>query len=196
MRFEGKSERTEANDVIGPTSPTPRPCARSPRLDCCVDCAGLVIAPTSLKYQPSCLSFYHHHDSPHCHPTSDDLDQSSRNMWSKLAVLSALVFSASANLHGSRGQTPFSFGSALHGHATSASTKSHQGPGYGTPSLGEAFTRFASSEVDASALKAFAPSITSFDALSEEQYTTLSHPAYPRHGVRVKKSSFCDGTVE
>jgi hypothetical protein len=33
------------------------------------------------------------------------------------------------------------------------------------------------------------------DALAVDAYTTLSHPAYPSHSVRVKKSSFCDGNV-
>jgi cathepsin A (carboxypeptidase C) len=32
--------------------------------------------------------------------------------------------------------------------------------------------------------------------LSEAEFTTLSHPAFPRHGVRIKKSSFCDATVQ
>ncbi|KAJ2936592.1 hypothetical protein H1R20_g509, partial [Candolleomyces eurysporus] len=31
--------------------------------------------------------------------------------------------------------------------------------------------------------------------LSETQYTTLKHPAFPRHGVRIKKTKFCDGSV-
>lgn len=34
-------------------------------------------------------------------------------------------------------------------------------------------------------------------ALSERAYTTLVHPAFPRHSVRVKKSTeFCDTTVK
>jgi cathepsin A (carboxypeptidase C) len=33
-------------------------------------------------------------------------------------------------------------------------------------------------------------------ALSEAQFTTLKHPAFPKHGVRIKKTKFCDGTVE
>ncbi|KAF7302811.1 Carboxypeptidase [Mycena kentingensis (nom. inval.)] len=32
-------------------------------------------------------------------------------------------------------------------------------------------------------------------ALSATSFTTLTHPAFPKHGVRVKKSEFCDGTV-
>lgn len=33
-------------------------------------------------------------------------------------------------------------------------------------------------------------------ALSHSGYATLKHAAFPRYGVRVKKSKFCDGTVE
>ena len=36
----------------------------------------------------------------------------------------------------------------------------------------------------------------SLDALATEQYTTLKHPAFPRHQVRIKKSGFCDGSVQ
>ena len=32
-------------------------------------------------------------------------------------------------------------------------------------------------------------------ALSATEYTTLVHPAFPLHSVRIKPSSFCDGTV-
>lgn len=32
--------------------------------------------------------------------------------------------------------------------------------------------------------------------LSETQFTTLKHPAFPRHGVRIKKTRFCDETVK
>ncbi|KAJ3532606.1 hypothetical protein NMY22_g7675 [Coprinellus aureogranulatus] len=31
--------------------------------------------------------------------------------------------------------------------------------------------------------------------LSETEFTTLKHPAFPRHGVRIKKTKFCDETV-
>ncbi|KAF8868251.1 Alpha/Beta hydrolase protein [Gymnopilus junonius] len=31
--------------------------------------------------------------------------------------------------------------------------------------------------------------------LSESEFTTLGHPAFPQYNVRVKKSNFCDGTV-
>ncbi len=32
-------------------------------------------------------------------------------------------------------------------------------------------------------------------ALSSTEFTTLSHPAFSRHNVRVKQSHFCDGSV-
>ncbi|KAL1732956.1 Alpha/Beta hydrolase protein [Schizophyllum commune] len=35
----------------------------------------------------------------------------------------------------------------------------------------------------------------SLSALSEHEFTSLSHPFFPNHGVRVKKTKFCDGTV-
>ena len=31
--------------------------------------------------------------------------------------------------------------------------------------------------------------------LSSTEFTTLSHPAFSRHKVRVKQSHFCDGSV-
>ncbi|PFH46823.1 hypothetical protein AMATHDRAFT_7364 [Amanita thiersii Skay4041] len=31
--------------------------------------------------------------------------------------------------------------------------------------------------------------------LSTDSYAHMTHPAFPRHGVRMKKSKFCDGTV-
>ncbi|KAJ6497736.1 serine carboxypeptidase [Mycena sanguinolenta] len=34
------------------------------------------------------------------------------------------------------------------------------------------------------------------DLLSETQFAVLSHPAFPKHNVRIKKSSFCDGTAQ
>ncbi|KAF4618822.1 hypothetical protein D9613_010084 [Agrocybe pediades] len=33
-------------------------------------------------------------------------------------------------------------------------------------------------------------------SLSSSYFTHFSHPAFPRHGVRVKQTSFCDGTVK
>lgn len=39
--------------------------------------------------------------------------------------------------------------------------------------------------------------IEQLGALSEAQFTTLSHPVFPNYSVRIKKSNdFCDGTVE
>ena len=43
---------------------------------------------------------------------------------------------------------------------------------------------------------AFSPSVEELDALSHHVFATLQHDAYPKHSVRVKKSKFCDGTVE
>nr|GAT52551.1 predicted protein [Mycena chlorophos] len=40
----------------------------------------------------------------------------------------------------------------------------------------------------------FAP-LGALNVLSETQFTTLQHPAFPNYGVRVKKSDVCDGTV-
>ena len=34
------------------------------------------------------------------------------------------------------------------------------------------------------------------NALSHTGYATLRHAAFPKYSVRVKKSRFCDGTVE
>ncbi|KAF7315211.1 Carboxypeptidase [Mycena indigotica] len=36
----------------------------------------------------------------------------------------------------------------------------------------------------------------SLSLLSESKFTTLGHPAFPNHSVRIKKSSFCDPTVQ
>ena len=35
----------------------------------------------------------------------------------------------------------------------------------------------------------------SLSALSSSNYASLTHPFYPRHSVRIKKSTFCDGSV-
>ncbi len=32
--------------------------------------------------------------------------------------------------------------------------------------------------------------------LSSSEYTTLTHPVFPRYSVRVKQSDFCDGAVQ
>ncbi|OBZ78169.1 Carboxypeptidase Y [Grifola frondosa] len=32
--------------------------------------------------------------------------------------------------------------------------------------------------------------------LSDSEFTSLSHPSFPRHGVRIKRSNWCDGTVQ
>lgn len=43
---------------------------------------------------------------------------------------------------------------------------------------------------------AFSPSVDDLGALSHYGFAMLQHDAYPKHSVRVKKSKFCDGTVE
>ncbi|PPQ69455.1 hypothetical protein CVT26_002865 [Gymnopilus dilepis] len=40
----------------------------------------------------------------------------------------------------------------------------------------------------------FSP-LEDLSVLSETEFTTLGHPAFPNYNVRVKKSNFCDGTV-
>ncbi|KIY47803.1 alpha/beta-hydrolase [Fistulina hepatica ATCC 64428] len=37
--------------------------------------------------------------------------------------------------------------------------------------------------------------LESLSALSESSFTTLEHPLFPRYGIRIKKTSFCDETV-
>ena len=34
------------------------------------------------------------------------------------------------------------------------------------------------------------------NVLSESRYTTLRHPLYPNHNVRIKKTRFCEATVQ
>jgi hypothetical protein len=39
--------------------------------------------------------------------------------------------------------------------------------------------------------------VEDLNSLNEDVYTTLAHPAFPKHSVRIKKSShFCDGDVK
>jgi hypothetical protein len=97
-------------------------------------------------------------------------------MWTKLVVLGALALRAAAYV-----QTPFN---APHKPATAK----HE-----TATLGPAFQAFAASPVAASASTFMRQEL---DALSADAFSTLLHPAYPRHGVRMKKSAFCDGTVD
>ena len=33
-------------------------------------------------------------------------------------------------------------------------------------------------------------------SLASDEFTALTHPRFPNHGVRVKKTSFCDPTVK
>lgn len=37
--------------------------------------------------------------------------------------------------------------------------------------------------------------IETLSKLSESHFTTLEHPAFPKHSVRIKQTKFCDGTV-
>ena len=37
--------------------------------------------------------------------------------------------------------------------------------------------------------------VETLSVLSTEQFTTLAHPAFPKHSVRIKKSDWCDGSV-
>ena len=42
----------------------------------------------------------------------------------------------------------------------------------------------------------FAP-LEDLNLLSADSFTTLTHPVFPKHSIRIKKSSdFCDGTVK
>ncbi|KAG6826720.1 hypothetical protein H0H92_014712, partial [Tricholoma furcatifolium] len=37
--------------------------------------------------------------------------------------------------------------------------------------------------------------LESLSVLSKDEYTFMGHPAFPNHGVRIKKTEFCDGGV-
>ncbi|KAJ7689701.1 serine carboxypeptidase [Mycena rosella] len=50
------------------------------------------------------------------------------------------------------------------------------------------------SSPDIGAAQAFAP-IGALDILPEASFTALAHPEFPQYGVRIKKSRFCDDTV-
>jgi hypothetical protein len=89
-------------------------------------------------------------------------------------------------------QQPLSFESA---RQTQQRISQASLPSFGAPFLGDAFIKFAASHVDASAINSFRTA-GSFDALSEDDFTALTHPAYPKHSVRVKKSRFCNSTVD
>lgn len=38
--------------------------------------------------------------------------------------------------------------------------------------------------------------VSTLSALSSESFTVLTHPAFPRHSARIKKTDFCDHTVK
>lgn len=42
----------------------------------------------------------------------------------------------------------------------------------------------------------FTPAVEDLSELRTERFTTLQHPAYPKHSVRIKQSKFCDETVK
>jgi hypothetical protein len=107
-------------------------------------------------------------------------------MWTQLAILGACVLGTTA-----RFQTPFGSGGHLPAHVHAAHRPT---PKYGSAGLGESFTRLAASDIDTAAINAFARQDIS--SLSQDDFTTLTHPAYPRHGLRLKKSRFCDGKVD
>jgi hypothetical protein len=100
-------------------------------------------------------------------------------------VLIFLLFGIRAGAHL---QTPL----PSHSHAFPFA---YQGipPGFGASTLGEAFAKLAVSDIDPTAAASFVPAVRSLDALRKDVYSVLTHPAYPRHSVRVKKSSICDG---
>jgi hypothetical protein len=103
-------------------------------------------------------------------------------LW-KVLILLLLGIRAGAHL-----QTPL----PSHSHAFPFADRGIS-PGFGAPTLGEAFAKLAASDIDPAAAVSFAPAVRSLDALREDVYSVLTHPAYPRHSVRVKKSSVCDG---
>lgn len=37
---------------------------------------------------------------------------------------------------------------------------------------------------------------THLSVVSSDAFTTLTHPKFPKHGIRIRKSSFCDPTVK
>lgn len=81
--------------------------------------------------------------------------------------------------------------------AAGATTQTFLGldtPNYGTSrQLMKSFTQSFTAPYDE---ELFMP-VEQLSALSEAQFTTLGHPLFPNHSVRIKKSSdFCDGTVK
>jgi hypothetical protein len=72
---------------------------------------------------------------------------------------------------------------------------SGQVPFHDSSSLRIPYTPYGGSVYDDSDSGLFTP-FEDLNLLSNTQFTTLTHPAFPDYGVRVKKSKFCDGSVE
>jgi hypothetical protein len=72
----------------------------------------------------------------------------------------------------------------------------------GAPGLGRAFDRLVASPPTTGFGGAayddglFSPVVESLGELRDDAFTTLRHPVYPNHGVRIKKSQFCDEGVK
>jgi hypothetical protein len=111
------------------------------------------------------------------------------------AFISVLpLFSAFVLTHGSA-QAPPSF---LAGNLNPQHVLSDRifGPGQDTLSMTRPESRRQHKNVfqkfDVSSFTPFG----SLSSLSEENFASLTHPAVPGYGVRVKKSKFCDGAVK
>lgn len=99
------------------------------------------------------------------------------------------------------------FGAATHASSSPwASTHTAPFPDFGgSPVLGRTFDAARQAPITspgAGAMGAsyddgmFTPVVESLRDLRADRYTTLSHPAYPKHAVRVKQSTFCDEKVK
>jgi hypothetical protein len=111
-------------------------------------------------------------------------------------ILALLAFGAAAP---AQLQVPLSSSSPYNPFSHSPPSQDRPGrddPRFGAPELGATFAKFAASKVDPLEAAAFSPVVHSFDTLREDVYSTLAHPAYPRHSVRIKKSHICDGCVK
>ena len=71
----------------------------------------------------------------------------------------------------------------------------------GAPALGKAFDLARQAPISPGLAGAydeglFTPVVEDLRELRTEGFTTLQHPAYPKHSVRIKQSKFCDETVK
>ncbi|KAI0828546.1 serine carboxypeptidase [Trametes gibbosa] len=95
---------------------------------------------------------------------------------------------------------PTTFAHILLG-ASLVSTGARAEPRYTTGILEQRPLRVPGDEAGASTITSYDEGLAMFlplgelSALSEREFTTLSHPAFPRYGVRVKESKFCDEEV-